>query len=142
MATKGSNGVEDGLVNVQKFRDWQNSVEDFKPYVKDGGLNLAMVARESTLKRNALYTNTTIADDLIPALLKKLEKEGVLKPKVAEPARIVLKERERSPQEAGRMKQLAEQNEALTTENRELRAELDKLKVLSEVLQSTGRIPW
>jgi len=41
-----------------------------------------------------------------------------------------------------RIKQIQEENEAVKAENRELRKHLEKLKVLDEILLTTGRLPW
>lgn len=139
---KGTNGVMDGQANAEKFLAWQGEVDDYKPFVHQGTLSVARVARECGLKRDVFYTNPTIRDQLWPALLERLEGEGVLKVRAAQPAQVVVRDQRRSAASDARIKQIQEENEVLKAENRELRRQLEKFKGMAEVLHTTGRLPW
>lgn len=142
MSNKGSNGILDGVANAQAFLDWQTSVDDFKPFVHQGALNVSRVARESGLKREVFYTNPEIRDRLWPALLHRLEIEGVLRRRVANPVEVIARQTKSSAVNDARIKQIQEENEALKAENRELRKQLERFNGIEEVLHTTGRLPW
>lgn len=142
MSNKGSNGILDGVANAQAFLDWQTSVDDFKPFVHQGALNVSRVARESGLKREVFYTNPEIRDELWPALLHRLEIEGVLRRRVANPVEVIARQTKSSAVNDARIKQIQEENEALKAENRELRKQLERFNGIEEVLHTTGRLPW
>lgn len=139
---KGTNGVMDGLVNAQRFQAWAGEVHDFKPYVHQGVLSVARMARECGLKRDVFYTNTTIRDCLLPELIRTLEDSGILRSRVAQPAQVLILDGNRSPVSNARLKQTQEENAALKAENEELRLELRKFQGMADVLHSTGRLPW
>lgn len=141
-ALKGSNGIKDGQFNTQVFLDWLANVEDFKPYIHQGLLSISRVARECGLNRDVFYTNPEISNVHWPALNKRLEDEGVLKPRVANPAEATPRRPKSSVVSDARIKQIQEESEAVKAENRELRRQLDKLKGIDEILHTTGRLPW
>lgn len=139
---KGSNGVRDGEENVRTFLKWMRSVDDFKPYVHQGMLSVSRVAREAGLNRDVFYTNSEIRDVHFPQLLARLEEQGVLKQRVANPVQVVPRQHGRSHVSEARMKQIQEEHEALKAENRELRKQLERYEGIAEVLHTTGRLPW
>lgn len=141
-AQKGSNGILDGEKNARVFLDWADACDDFKPFILQGLLNVSRVANECGLNRNVFYTNREIRDVHWPALIKRLEDEGVLKARVAAPSDAAPKSRSRSAASDARIKQIQEENEAVKAENRELRKQLGKHKGLDEILHTTGRLPW
>ena len=142
LVISGTNGVEDGFANVQRFTFWKEGVRDFKPYIRQGALNLSLIGREAGLKRGALYTNTTIREKLLPKLQEDLEKQGILRARTAQPAQVVVRDVSRSPVTDARIKQIREENEVLKAENHELRAQLLRFKGMTDVLHATGRLPW
>lgn len=142
MTEKGTNGVMDGEANAQCFLDWQKSVKDFKPFIHQGMLSVQRVARESGLNRNVFYTNPEIRDVLLPNLLHRLETDGVLKQRVANPVEVVQRQPSRSGIGEARIKQIQEENEALKEEVSELRKQLGRFQGMDEVLHTTGRLPW
>lgn len=142
MTEKGTNGVMDGEANAQCFLDWQKSVKDFKPFIHQGMLSVQRVARESGLNRNVFYTNPEIRDVLLPNLLHRLETEGVLKQRVANPVEVVMRDPKRSGIGDARIKQIQEENEALKAEVSELRKQLERFQGMDEILHTTGRLPW
>jgi len=137
-----SNGVQDGITNACRFEEWQRECSDFKPYIFQGALSVKAMARECGLNRDVFYTNPEIRDRLLPDLIQRLERDGVLAARVANPAPVVPRVSRRSVMDNARIKQIQEENEALKAENRELRRRLEKLGGLEEILQSTGRLPW
>lgn len=139
---KGTNGVMDGEANAHSFLDWQKEVKDFKPFVFQGQLSISRVARECGLNRDVFYTNPQIRDVLLPNLLHRLEKDKVLKQRVANPVEVVMREPRRSGIGEARIKQIQEENEALKAENSELRKQLGRFQGMDEVLHTTGRLPW
>lgn len=141
-SSAGSNGVLDGRANAAQFRAWQQEVEDFKPYISQGTLNISKVSRESGVDRNAFYSNPEIRDQLLPELLDALESRGLLKARVAMPATVVVQERRSASTSDAVVKRLMEQNEAYKAEIAELRKELKKQNTVRNMLLETGRMPW
>jgi hypothetical protein len=141
-SSAGSNGVLDGRANAAQFRAWQQEVEDFKPYISQGTLNISKVSRESGVDRNAFYSNPEIRDQLLPELLDVLESRGLLKARVAMPATVVVQERRSASTSDAVVKRLMEQNEAYKAEIAELRKELKKQNTVRNMLLETGRMPW
>jgi len=142
MSRKGSNGQLDGEAHVARFLRWQAEVEDFKPFLHQGTLSKSKVAREAGILRDVLYTNPEIRDKLWPALEHKLEQEGVLRPRVANPVEVMPAQHKRSAASDARVKQIQEENEVLKAENRELRRQLERYGGMEEILRTTGRLPW
>lgn len=139
---KGSNGILDGLRNVEVFLGWVANTADFKPFIYQGLLSISRVASECGLNRDVFYTNPDIRDIHLPALSKRLEDEGVLKARVAKPVDSSPRQPRREAASDARIKQIQEEHESVKAENRELRRQLEKLKSIDEILHSTGRIPW
>lgn len=137
----GTNGIQDGQRNVETFLAWIATVKDWKPFVAQGLLSVSRLAKECELNRNVFYTNPELRDIHLPALLSRLEDEGVLRSRVASPAQLVRKRTSGVVSDA-RIKQIQEEAEAIKAENRELRRQLDRLKGIDEILHSTGRVPW
>lgn len=141
-ARKGSNGIADGKENEQKFLEWESRTEDFKPYIWQGLLNQSRIARECGFGRQVFDTNEKIRDEHLPALEKRLEDEGVLRPRVANPVREMQRQRRGNAVSDARIKQIQEEAEAVKAENRELRKQLERLEGIDEILHETGRVPW
>lgn len=139
---KGSNGMKDGEENLRTFLAWMGGVDDFKPYIHQGVLSVSRVAREAGLNRDVFYTNPKIRDVHFPRLIARLEEQGVLKQRMANPVQVMPRQRERSHVAEARIKQIQEEHEAVKAENRELRAQLERYKGMDEILRTTGRLPW
>jgi hypothetical protein len=138
---KGTNGIQDGQRNVEAFLNWSATVKDWKPYVTQGLLSVSRLAKECDLNRNVFYTNPELRDIHLPALVSRLENEGSLRSRVANPVQLTRQKRGGSVSDA-RMKQIQEEAEAVKAENRVLRRQLERLKGIDEILHSTGRVPW
>lgn len=141
-AQRGSNGIEDGRLNAQAFVNWAACIKDFKPYIHQGVLSISRLAREAGLNRDVFYTNREIRDVHLPALNRRLEDQGILKPRVANPVEMLPRQPKKNQIAEARVKQIQEEAEAVKAENRELRKQLERFKGLDEVLHTTGRLPW
>lgn len=141
-AQRGSNGILDGQQNVQTFLKWIAEVQDFKPYVYQGLLSVSKVAKDCGLNRDVFYSNPEIREVHWPALNRRLEEEGVLKSRVANPVESIVRGSQRTSLNDPRIKQIQEEHEAVKAENRELRKQLEKFKSIEDVLRTTGRLPW
>ena len=142
MSSAGSNGILDGRANSERFLEWQKSVIDFKPFIHQGVMSVSRVARESGLNRDVFYSNPEIRDVLWPNLRHRLERDGILKQRVANPVEVVMREPRRSGVGEARIKQIQEENEALKAEVSELRKQLGRFQGMDEILHTTGRLPW
>jgi hypothetical protein len=143
MSEKGTNGQMDGRAKARAFRAWLRQVEDFKPFIRQGKLNISLVAAECGFKhREVFYTNPRISKHLLPALERRLEQEGVLHRRIANPVEVVQRAPRPSAASDARVKQIQEENGALKAENEELRKQLERFNGIEEVLNTTGRLPW
>ena len=142
MSAKGTIGSMEGQANVHRFLAWQAEVEDFRPYVHQGSLSMSRVSRECGLNRDVFYTNPEIRDKLWPDLLHRLESEGILRQRAANPVDMITRQPRGSAASDARVKQIQETNEALTAENRKLRKQLERFKGMEDALNTTGRLPW
>ena len=141
-AQKGSNGIEDGKLNARAFLSWVASVEDFRPFIRQGMLSVSRMAKEAGLKRDVFYTNRDIRDVHLPELYRLLEDQGILQPRVANPVDMLPPPAKKSHVADARVKQIQDEAEAVKAENRELRKQLERFKGMEEVLHTTGRLPW
>ncbi len=141
-AKKGRNGIEDGKLNVQAFLDWASSVDDFMPFIRQGALSISRMAKEAGLKRDVFYTNPQIRDTHLPELNRRLEEQGILMPRVANPVDMLPPPPKKRHASEARIKQIQDESEAVKAENRELRKQLERYKGMEEVLHTTGRLPW
>lgn len=142
MSSPGSNGVMDGERNVQQFKQWESEVEDFRPFIDRGALCVRKVADDAGIKRGVFYTNGKIRDELMPKLVERLAKDGLLTARVVVPTTIVIKGPRNSAANQSSIKMIQEQNEALKAENTRLRKELEKHQAVRHILSETGRLPW
>lgn len=142
MSESGTNGPMDGQANARRFLEWQAEVEDFRAFVHQGSLSMSRVSRECGLNRDVFYTNPEIRDKLWPDLLHRLESEGILRQRAANPVEMIPRQPRGSAASDARVKQIQETNEALTAENRKLRKQLERFKGMEDALNTTGRLPW
>jgi hypothetical protein len=142
MSEPGSNGQMDGERNVERFSQWVKETSDFAPYINQGTLSISRIAEDSGVKRGAFYTNRKIRDELVPQLVSRLEQKGLLKARINVPTTVVIHQSRVAPADKLVVKALQEQNDLLKQENAKLREELAKHKAVSEILNSTGRLPW
>jgi hypothetical protein len=142
MSSPGSNGVMDGERNVQQFKQWEMEVEDFRPFINQGALCIQKVADDAGIKRGVFYTNGKIRDELMPKLIERLAKDGLLTARMVVPTTIVIKGPRNSAATQSSVKMMQEQNEALKAENARLRKELEKHQAIRQILSETGRLPW
>ena len=146
---KGSNGQLDGRANVRALLACLRDVHDFRRYIDDGALNKSKLAKEAGLDRGVMYSNTRIKRWVLPALTKRLERQGILHPRAANPVEIMQRAARGSEMSAARVKQIQEQNESVTAERDALRKQVEELKKqvtrlggIEADLYTTGRLPW
>ena len=146
---KGTNGQKEGRANVRALLACLGEIDDFRRYIDDGALNKSKLAKEAGLDRGVMYSNTRIKRWVLPALTKRLERQGILHPRAANPVDIVQRAARSSDVSAARVKQIQEQNESVTAERDALRRQVEELKKqvarlggIEEVLYTSGRLPW
>lgn len=137
-----TNGIQEGERNAQIFLNWLHGVKDFTPYIRNGRLSVARVAREVGLNRDVFYTNPTIRDAHWPALNNRLLEEGILGPRVGKALGQVKRTPPPVVSGGAEMKRLEDELRAVKTENGELRRRLEKYRAIEEILHTTGRLPW
>ena len=141
-AEPGTNGIQEGERNAQIFLNWLHGVKDFTPYIRNGRLSVARVAREAGLNRDVFYTNPTIRDAHWPALNNRLLEDGILGPRVNKAPEQVKRTPPQVVSCGAEMERLQEELQAVKTENNELRRRLEKYRAIEEILHTTGRLPW
>lgn len=148
-SSKGSNGPMEGRANVRALLACLREIDDFRRYVDDGALNKSKLAKEAGLDRGVMYSNKRIKRWVLPALSKRLERQGVLHPRAANPVEIMQRPARNTEVSAARMKQIQEQNESITAERdlllkqvAELKKQVARLGGIEEGLYTSGRLPW
>lgn len=133
--------------NYQIFSTWvaNKSIDEFKQLVSRGVLSRKEIAKECGFAKSALDQNPRIKTAL-STLEEKLRSQGVL-PALVPPSSSEDRSKLRTPgnqkllADAERLKRLEHQVASLQAENSELKRQLEKYVVLSEVLAETGRLP-
>lgn len=133
--------------NYQIFSTWvaNKSIDEFKQLVSRGVLSRKEIAKECGFAKSALDQNPRIKTAL-STLEEKLRSQGVL-PALVSPSSSEDRSKLRTPgnqkllADAERLKRLEHQVASLQAENSELKRQLEKYVVLSEVLADTGRLP-
>ncbi len=133
--------------NYQIFSTWvaNKSIDEFKQLVSRGVLSRKEIAKECGFAKSALDQNPRIKTAL-STLEEKLRSQGVL-PALVPPSSSEDRSKLRTPgnqkllADAERLKRLEHQVASLQAENSELKRQLEKYVVLSEVLADTGRLP-
>lgn len=148
-SAKGSNGQMEGRANMRALLACLREIDDFRRYIDDGALNKSKLAKEAGLDRGVMYSNTRIKRWVLPALTRRLERQGILLPRAANPVEIMRRAPRSSEVSAARVKQIQEQNESVTAERDALRKQVEELKKqvarlggIEEELYSSGRLPW
>lgn len=144
-----ANGQQLAEQNFQIFCSWLASKSDneFRQMVVRGSLSRREIAVQCGFASSVLNQNPRIKATLH-------EKESALRECGVLPARVIPSESEesspilpqefrtaRQPLDAERLRRLELENAALRAENQELKLQLGKFTLLSEVLSSTGRLP-
>lgn len=139
------NGQQRSEQNLATFLSWMASKtdNDFREMVARGQLSRQEIARECGFAKSVLLQNPRVKDAL-KALETQLRERKVLPP-VAETS-----ESDAAPQatpnpraaaDKARLKRLESENASLRAELTEVRADLERYRLMDNVLCSTGRLP-
>lgn len=143
-----------GTINLQKFTSWiqdRDSADDWSDYIRAGKLNRTEVARECGFGTPAFRQNPAIAQAL-QALETRLQDFGLMgdakacltpSSEATESATVQAADLRILSAKASaekRVKSVEEQNASLKAENRDLREQLTRYKLLEEHLSATGRL--
>lgn len=139
------NGQQRSEQNLATFLSWMASKtdDDFREMVARGQLSRQEIARECGFAKSVLLQNPRVKDAL-KTLETQLRERRVLPP-VAETS-----ESDAAPQatpnpraaaDKARLKRLESENASLRAELTQVRADLDRYRLMDNVLCSTGRLP-
>jgi hypothetical protein len=133
--------------NLSLFLSWaaHKTDPDYREMVVRGQLNRKEIARECGFAKSVLLQNPRVRDSL-KTLETDLRERSVLPPlAVTEGESTVIATAEpnnpRAAADKARLKRLEAENAALKAELMELRGQLDRYRVMENVLSSTGRLP-
>ncbi|ABE43643.1 VPA1267 family protein [Polaromonas sp. JS666] len=139
------NGQQRSEQNLATFRSWVASKtdDDFREMVARGQLSRQEIARECGFAKSALLQNPRVKDAL-KTLETQLRERKVLPP-VAETgesdAAAQATPNPRVAADKARLKRLESENASLRAELTQVRADLDRYRLMDSVLCSTGRLP-
>ena len=109
-----------------------------------GQLSRQEIARECCFAKSVLLQNPRVRDEL-RSLETQLRERGVLPPQAVAsddtPATPATEANPRAAADKARLKRLETENAALKAELTELRGELERYRVMDNILCSTGRLP-
>jgi hypothetical protein len=132
--------------NLVTFLSWVagKTDSDFRQMVVRGQLSRQEIARECCFAKSVLLQNPRVKDTL-KTLETQLRERGVLPPQAVAcddtPVAPVSEANPRAAADKARLKRLEAENAALKAEIAELRGELDRYRVMDNILCSTGRLP-
>ena len=133
--------------NHTTFLSWVASKTDadYREMVVRGQLNRKEIARECGFAKSVLLQNPRVRDSL-KSLEADLREQGILPPLavIEGAAPVVATTESNNPRVAAdkaRLKRLEVENAALRAELMELRGQLERYRVMDNVLSSTGRLP-
>ncbi len=141
------NGQQKADQNLSTFLSWAASKADadYREMALRGQLNRKEISRECGFAKSVLLQNPRVRDSL-KSLEAGLRERGVLPPlAVVEGettvAAAAASTNPRAAADKARLKRLEAENAALKAELMELRGQLDRYRVMDNVLSSTGRLP-
>ncbi len=130
--------------NLATFHSWVASKidADYREMVLRGQLNRKEIARECGFAKSVLLQNPRVKEAL-RTLEVQLRDRDILPPVAdsAAPAPITDTPNPRAAADKARLKRLEAENAALRAEVMELRGQLDRYRLMDNVLSSTGRLP-
>ena len=146
-AVNNLSGQQKADQNHTTFLSWAacKTDADYREMVLRGQLNRKEIARECGFAKSVLLQNPRVRDSL-KSLEADLRERGILPPlAVIEGAAPVAATTEsnnaRAAADKARLKRLEVENAALRAELMELRGQLERYRVMDNVLSSTGRLP-
>ncbi|MBZ0070011.1 MAG: hypothetical protein K8F26_14500 [Thiobacillus sp.] len=141
---KRLNGQQRADENLATFLSWAASKTDadYREMALRGQLNRKEIARECGFAKSVLLQNPRVKE-----ALRKVEaelRERDILPPVAEPTAPTRPNEAPNPRAAAdkaRLKRLEVENASLRAEVMELRGQLERYRLMDNVLSSTGRLP-
>ncbi len=139
------NGQQRSEQNLATFLSWMASKtdDDFREMVARGQLSRQEIARECGFAKSALLQNPRVKDAL-KALEAQLRERKVLPP-VAETSQSdsapQATPNPRAAADKARLKRLESENASLRAELTQVRADLERYRLMDGMLCSTGRLP-
>lgn len=137
-------GPQKAHQNLATFLSWAASKTDadYREMVLRGQLNRKEIARECGFAKSVLLQNPRVKDAL-RTLEAQLRDRDILPPvaESASPAPTSDAPNPRVAADKARLKRLEAENAALRAEVMELRGQLDRYRLMDNVLSSTGRLP-
>lgn len=130
--------------NLATFLSWVASKNDadFREMVLRGQLNRKEIARECNFAKSVLLQNPRVKESL-RSLEAQLRERDILPPVAdpATPAPVTDAPNPRAAADKARLKRLEAENAALRAEVMELRGQLQRYRLMDDVLSTTGRLP-
>ena len=143
-AVNNLSGQQKADKNHTTFLSWVASKTDadFREMVLCGQLNRKEIARECDFAKSVLLQNPRVKDAL-RTLEGQLRERDILPPvaDAATPAPVTDAPNPRAAADKARLKRLEAENAALRAELMELRGQLERYRLMDNVLASTGRLP-
>ena len=142
--THNLSGQQKANQNLDTFLSWVASKTDadFREMASRGQLNRKEIASECGFAKSVLLQNPRVKDSL-KALETELRERGILPP-VADPATPPPASEAPNPRavaDKARLKRLETENASLRAEVMELRGQLERYRLMDNVLSTSGRLP-
>ena len=139
------NGQQRSEQNLATFLSWMASKtdDDFREMVTRGQLSRQEIARECGFAKSALLQNPRVKGAL-KTLEAQLRERKVLPPMAETSESDAAPQATPNPRAAAdkaRLKRLESENASLRAELSQVRADLDRYRLMDSVLCSTGRLP-
>lgn len=130
--------------NLAAFLNWTIGKNDahYREMIMRGQLSRQEIARECGFAKSVLLQNPRVKDAL-QSLEAQLRERGVLPSQavVSDGAELVVVGNQRANADKVRLKRLESENASLRAEVTQLRADLERYRLMDNVLCSTGRLP-
>lgn len=144
VCTDSMNGQQRSDQNLTTFLSWVASKTDadYREMVVRGQLNRKEIARECGFAKSVLLQNPRVRDSL--KNLEVILRERDILPPIADPASPAQATEAPNPRataDKARLKRLEAENAALRAEVTELRGQLERYRLMDNVLATTGRLP-
>jgi hypothetical protein len=139
------NGQQRSEQNLATFLSWVASKtdDDYREMATRGQLSRQEIARECGFARSVLVQNPRVKE-AVKSLETQLRRRGVLPPisEVSDAdAPLVTSPNPHAGADQARLKRLESENASLHAELTQLRAVLERYRLMDDVLCSTGRLP-
>jgi hypothetical protein len=138
------NGQQRSEQNLAIFLSWivSKTDDEFREMVARGQLSRQEISRECGFAKSVLLQNPRVKDAL-QSLEAQLRERGVLPSQavVRDGTALVVVANQRANSDKVRLKRLESENASLRAEITQLRTDLERYRVMDNVLCNTGRLP-